>query len=224
MELLYLWKNASSCQFFYTYWKGVGQNSTPIVVHIEGTDKHISETDFYHALWSDEEEKATVELIPGTYNISYISPINMDGAVYKTEKSQSVSTDKENNHIKANFNKIPAEEVTVEQIEDILKELQTAVEQGDESLKGEPGENMPKRAEKHLKEKKELKRQEEARLETERQEKKRITEEKATAKRVQKARDKAIAAAKAQGLQVFTGTVRIFPTDEAGNGSKCKKL
>ena len=57
---------------------GWDENSTPAIAHIEGND-----VDFYHAVTPDADGNkgtSTVELAEGDYTVSFVSPVNSDGA------------------------------------------------------------------------------------------------------------------------------------------------
>lgn len=124
--------------------------STPIIVHIESTDKRDKPIDFYHAVDSGAKT-ATVELPPGNYKITITGVINSDGSVAKpvaANKEIAVSinpTDKSADAgSKATVNvkldkTIPADEVTAGDVKNIADVTKAAVEKGDESLKGDAG-------------------------------------------------------------------------------------
>lgn len=117
---------------------GWSADSTPVIVHIESEDGKV---DAYHAFKANEDH--TVEVDAGTYAINYISPINADGSIYKVSDPQEARVSgKEGKQAKASlatFEKIPADEVTQEQISSILLQIADAVAKGDGTLSGAAG-------------------------------------------------------------------------------------
>ena len=120
---------------------GWSADSTPVIVHIESEDGKV---DAYHAFKANED--CAVEAAPGTYKMTYISPINADGSIYKTPDPQearvSGKEDKQAEATLATFEKIPADEVTQEQIDSILSQIKDAVIKGDKTLSGDTGKEI----------------------------------------------------------------------------------
>lgn len=121
-------------------WKG---DSTPVIVHIESKD---GKTNAYHAFNANEDH--AVEVNPGTYAMTYISPINADGSIckvsdaYESKVSENQDSTTENQKNETTFEKIPAEEVTQEQIDSILSSIKDAVAKGDKTLSGDAGKEI----------------------------------------------------------------------------------
>ena len=128
----------------------VTEASTPVIMHVESTDKRKEPVDFYHAVDSGIKTD-TVEVSPGEYKITVTGVINNDGSVAKPEtkskelalniKSNGKSKETENKaHLNVNLDKtIPSEKVTDKDIKDIADTAKNAVTKGDESLKGNAG-------------------------------------------------------------------------------------
>lgn len=68
------------------------KDSTPLIVHLKGADKENREVDTYHAITAQEikDNKAQVEVAPGKYEISWITPINKDGSLYEVPAKKTV--------------------------------------------------------------------------------------------------------------------------------------
>lgn len=122
---------------------GWGENSTPAIAHIEGND-----VDFYHAVTPDADGNkgtSTVELAEGDYTVSFVSPVNSDGSafdIYDTGAPVDITVDadaKTAPAVDCPMTQIPADQVTDEMLQDIIDQTKDAVENGDETLKGEAG-------------------------------------------------------------------------------------
>ena len=122
---------------------GWDENSTPAIAHIEGSD-----VDFYHAVTPDAEGNkgtSTVALAEGDYTVSFVSPVNSDGSafdIYDTGAPVDITVDADAETAPAvdcPMTQIPADQVTDEMLQDIIDQTKDAVENGDETLKGEAG-------------------------------------------------------------------------------------
>lgn len=122
---------------------GWDENSTPAIAHIEGDD-----VDFYHAVTPDAEGNkgtSTVELAEGDYTVSFVSPVNSDGSafdIYDTGAPVDVTVDadaKTAPAVNCPMAQIPADKVTDDMLADIVNKTKDAVENGDETLKGDAG-------------------------------------------------------------------------------------
>ncbi len=122
---------------------GWDENSTPAIAHIEGND-----VDFYHAVTPDAEGNkgtSTVALAEGDYTVSFISPVNSDGSafdIYDTGAPVDITVDADAETAPAvdcPMTQIPADQVTDEMLQDIIDQTKDAVENGDETLKGDAG-------------------------------------------------------------------------------------
>ena len=122
---------------------GWDENSTPAIAHIEGND-----VDFYHAVTPDAEGNkgtSTVELAEGDYTVSFVSPVNSDGSafdIYDTGAPVDITVDADAETVPAvdcPMTQIPADQVTDEMLQDIIDQTKDAIENGDETLKGDAG-------------------------------------------------------------------------------------
>lgn len=125
---------------------GWDENSTPAIAHIEGSD-----VDFYHAVTPDAEGNkgtSTVSLAEGDYTVSFISPVNADGSafdVYDTGAPVDITVDADAETapvVDCPMTQIPADQVTDEMLQDIIDQTKDAVENGDETLKGDAGTDI----------------------------------------------------------------------------------
>lgn len=122
---------------------GWDENSTPAIAHIEGND-----VDFYHAVTPDadgNEGTSTVELAEGDYTVSFVSPVNSDGSafdIYDTGAPVDITVDadaKTAPAVNCPMAQIPADKVTDDMLADIVDKTKDAIENGDETLKGDAG-------------------------------------------------------------------------------------
>lgn len=122
---------------------GWDENSTPAIAHIEGND-----VDFYHAVTPDADGNkgtSTVALAEGDYTVSFVSPVNSDGSafdIYDTGAPVDITVDADAETAPAvdcPMTQIPADQVTDEMLQGIIDQTKDAVENGDETLKGDAG-------------------------------------------------------------------------------------
>lgn len=125
---------------------GWDENSTPAIAHIEGSD-----VDFYHAVTPDAEGNkgtSTVALAEGDYTVSFVSPVNSDGSafdIFDTGAPVDITVDADAETAPAvdcPMTQIPADQVTDEMLQDIIDQTKDAVENGDETLKGDAGTDI----------------------------------------------------------------------------------
>lgn len=128
----------------------VNEKSTPTIVHVESTDERKEPVDFYHAVDSGKKTD-TVEVSPGDYKVTVTGVINNDGSVTKPApaskeinvsiKSTDKSKDAENKAVvNVKLDKTtPADKVTADDVKEIADTTKTAIENGDDSLKGDAG-------------------------------------------------------------------------------------
>lgn len=124
--------------------EGWDEGSTPAIAHISN-----GEVDFYHAIRPDAEGgkgSSTVELPEGDYTVSLVSPLNGDGSayeLYETSGEQAVSVAAAG-ELSMDFvmTRIPADKVTDEMLKSIVDQTKDAVENGDETLKGDAGKDI----------------------------------------------------------------------------------
>lgn len=125
---------------------GWDANSTPAIAHITS-----DEVDFYHAVSPDAEGNkgtSTVTLEEGDYTVDFISPVNADGSayeIYDTGEAQTVTVDADATDtlsVTCEMTRIPADKVTDDMLQDIVDQTKDAVENGDETLKGDAGKDI----------------------------------------------------------------------------------
>ena len=125
---------------------GWDENSTPAIAHIEGDD-----VDFYHAVTPDAEGNkgtSTVALAEGDYTVSFVSPVNSDGSafdIYDTGAPVDITVDadaKTAPAVNCPMAQIPADKVTDDMLADIVNKTKDAIENGDETLKGDAGTSI----------------------------------------------------------------------------------
>ena len=125
---------------------GWDANSTPAIAHITS-----DEVDFYHAVSPDADGNkgtSTVTLEEGDYTVDFISPVNSDGSAYElfdTGEAQTVTVDADATDtlsVTCEMTRIPADKVTDEMLKDIVDQTKDAVENGDETLKGDAGKDI----------------------------------------------------------------------------------
>ena len=124
---------------------GWDADSTPAILHIDFKD---TDVDFFHAITPDAEGgkgTTTVTLAQGTYTVEFVSPLNHDGSAYEifdmgTAQEITVEYGKDM-VIDCEMTQIPADKVTDEMIQDIVKKTQDAIAKGDDTLKGDAGKD-----------------------------------------------------------------------------------
>ena len=136
-------KKINDLEISVTVDNGWDSDSTPAILHV------ISDTvDFCHAITPDAEGgkgSTTVSLANDTYTVEFISPLNHDGSAYEifdmgTAQEITVEYGKDM-VIDCEMTQIPADKVTDEMIQAIVKKTQDAIAKGDDTLKGDAGKN-----------------------------------------------------------------------------------
>ena len=123
--------------------------STPVIAHIEGAD---GEVDFYTAI--DANKQVTVRVgKSGTYTVTFISPVNADGSIYKVPSKRITAgkADKKTASTGVTFNKVDADKVTKDDLTAIAKDVAAAVKKGDSTLTGDKGAEVVKKFEDNIK-------------------------------------------------------------------------
>ena len=122
--------------------------STPVIAHIEGAD---GEVDFYTAI--DANKQVTVKVgKSGTYTVTFISPVNADGSIYKVP-SKRITAGKTGKTAATGvtFDKVDADKVTKDDLTAIAKDVAAAVKKGDSTLTGDKGAEVVKKFEDNIK-------------------------------------------------------------------------
>lgn len=123
--------------------------STPIIAHIEDAD---GEVDFYTAIAANKQMTVKVGK-SGTYTVTFISPVNADGSIYKvsSKKVTAGKADKKTASTGVTFNKVDADKVTKDDLTAIAKDVAAAVKKGDSTLTGDKGAEVVKKFEDNIK-------------------------------------------------------------------------
>ena len=123
--------------------------STPVIAHIEDAD---GEVDFYTAIAANKQVTVRVGKF-GTYTVTFISPVNADGSIYKvsSKKVTAGKADKKTASTGVTFNKVDADKVTKDDLTAIAKDVAAAVKKGDSTLTGDKGAEVVKKFEDNIK-------------------------------------------------------------------------
>lgn len=116
------------------------EGDTPVIAHITGTTDGNRSVDYYHAVSGAQEE---VELVPGGYSVEYLPVLKAGGALV-TAKDGAVSAVVEDGALAstAPANEKAAEDVTQDDLNNVLDAVKKAVEKGDDTLKGDAGKDV----------------------------------------------------------------------------------
>ena len=122
--------------------------STPVIAHIEDADGKV---DFYTAIAANKQVTVKVGE-SGTYTVTFISPVNADGSIYKVP-SKKVTAGKADKTVATGvtFDKVDADKVTKDDLTAIAKDVAEAVKKGDSTLTGDKGAEVAKKFEDNIK-------------------------------------------------------------------------
>lgn len=122
--------------------------STPVIAHIEDEDGKV---DFYTAIAANKQVTVRVGE-SGTYTVTFISPVNADGSIYKVP-SKKVTAGKADKTVATGvtFDKVDADKVTKDDLTAIAKDVAEAVKKGDSTLTGDKGAEVVKKFEDNIK-------------------------------------------------------------------------
>lgn len=125
------------------------ETSTPVIAHIEDEDGKV---DFYTAIAANKQVTVKVGE-SGTYTVTFISPVNADGSIYKvpSKKVTAGKADKKTASTGVTFNKVDADKVTKDDLTAIAKDVAEAVKKGDSTLTGDKGAEVVKKFENNIK-------------------------------------------------------------------------
>lgn len=123
--------------------------STPVIAHIKDAN---GEVDFYTAIAANKQVTVRVGK-SGTYTVTFISPVNADGSIYKvsSKKVTAGKADKKTASTGVTFNKVDADKVTKDDLTAIAKDVAAAVKKGDSTLTGDKGAEVVKKFEDNIK-------------------------------------------------------------------------
>ena len=123
--------------------------STPVIAHIKDAD---GEVDFYTAIAANKQVTVRVGK-SGTYTVTFISPVNADGSIYKvsSKKVTAGKADKKTASTGVTFNKVDADKVTKDDLTAIAKDVAEAVKKGNSTLTGDKGAEVVKKFENNIK-------------------------------------------------------------------------
>ena len=123
--------------------------STPIIAHIKDADGKV---DFYTAIAANKQVTVKVGK-SGTYTVTFISPVNADGSIYKvsSKKVTAGKADKKTASTGVTFNKVDADKVTKDDLTAIARDVAAAVKKGDSTLTGDKGAEVVKKFEDNIK-------------------------------------------------------------------------
>ena len=116
------------------------EGDTPVIAHVTGTTDGNRCVDYYHAVSGAQEE---LELVPGGYSVEYL-PVLKAGGSLVTAKNGAVSAVVEDGAIAstAPASEKAAEDVTQDDLNNVLDAVKKAVEKGDDTLKGDAGKDV----------------------------------------------------------------------------------
>lgn len=123
--------------------------STPVIAHIKDAN---GEVDFYTAIAANKQVTVRVGK-SGTYTVTFISPVNADGSIYKVSSKKVIAgkADKKTASTGVTFNKVDADKVTKDDLTAIAKDVAAAVKKGDSTLTGDKGAEVVKKFEDNIK-------------------------------------------------------------------------
>lgn len=124
------------------------ETSTPVIAHIEDEDGKV---DFYTAIAANKQVTVKVGE-SGTYTVTFISPVNADGSIYKVP-SKKVTAGKADKTVATGvtFDKVDADKVTKDDLTAIAKDVAEAVKKRDSTLTGDKGAEVVKKFEDNIK-------------------------------------------------------------------------
>ena len=116
------------------------EGDTPVIVHVTGTTDGNRSVDYYHAVSGAQGD---VELVPGGYSVEYLPVLKAGGALV-TAKDGAVSAVVEDGALASTSktNEKAAEDVTQDDLDNVLDAVKKAVEKGDDTLKGDAGKDV----------------------------------------------------------------------------------
>lgn len=177
------------------------KDSTPLIVHIKGTEKNTNSVDEYKFISYDDVESKKVEdfsLPIGGYDVTYISPMNDNGNIYSIKEevihTEKVNVDSQKEELKLDveYKAIPEDKTKSEDIDKILEEIIKIPPEKFKDIKKDDFEKLVEMLKKRITD---LKSKEEMR--------KKSTEI-----------DEIIKKSKSEGKDIYIGNLKIFRNDE----------
>ena len=119
--------------------------ASPAICRIQGTTDGNRAVDYYHAMSSASE---SVEIVPGTYTVTWVSMINPDGSIERAGGSAGAVTVAEGASpaAKGSYEHVDAADVADGELERIVEAVADAVKKGDGTLKGDAGRDAAEKA------------------------------------------------------------------------------
>ncbi len=119
--------------------------ASPAICRIQGTTDGNRAIDYYHAMSSASE---SVEIVPGTYTVTWVSIINPDGSIERAGGSAGAVTVAEGASpaAKGSYEHVDAADVADGELERIVEAVADAVKKGDGTLKGDAGRDAAEKA------------------------------------------------------------------------------
>ena len=112
-------------------------DSSPMIVHVHGTDAAGNAYETYHAFTAGGDK--TMSIAEGDYAYDWVSAINADGSIYKVPEVAELKVGTDAAKAEGTFEQIPADQVTADDLNAVIDAATTAVERGDSTLSGEAG-------------------------------------------------------------------------------------
>lgn len=127
--------------------------SSPVIAHIVNKAEGI---DYYHAFAANED--TALEVPTGGYEVSFITPVNADGSIYRVPGTQTVTavaddggSGAENGDLPFKFERVAPKDVTADELTGIIGQVTEAIEKRDETLTGEAGAGVAQKVEENCK-------------------------------------------------------------------------
>ncbi len=115
------------------------EGDTPLIAHVQGTTDGNRSVDYYHAVSGASEE---MELVPGGYSVDYVPVIKSDGSLVKAKQAASAVVANDAASATSETETKAAEDVTQDDVNGVLEAVKKAVENGDDTLKGDKGKDV----------------------------------------------------------------------------------
>lgn len=115
------------------------EDSTPAILAV--TSKNDGKT-AYHGV--EKPEILELEIPKGEYQVRVLSPIEDDGSIYNTSSEGKKDSEK----VELKMEKVPAEKVEMDEFNKLVEDINKAIDEGDDSLKGDKGKEIKKKVEK----------------------------------------------------------------------------